>query len=34
MELVSLARIPGLIRRGEITHSLVIAAFHFLSLAR
>ena len=34
VELVPLARIPGLIRRGEITHSLVIAAFHFLSLAR
>ncbi len=33
VELVPLARIPGLIRRGAITHSLVIAAFHFLSLA-
>jgi len=33
VELVPLARIPGLIRRGEITHSLVIAAFHFLTLA-
>jgi ADP-ribose pyrophosphatase len=32
--LVPLARIPGLIRAGRITHSLVIAAFHFLSLAR
>jgi 8-oxo-dGTP pyrophosphatase MutT (NUDIX family) len=31
--LVPLARIPDLIRRGRITHSLVIAAFHFLSLA-
>jgi ADP-ribose pyrophosphatase len=34
VELVPLARIPDLIRRGRITHSLVIAAFHFLSLAR
>jgi len=34
VELVPLARIPGLIRRGRITHSLVIAAFHFLSLSR
>jgi len=33
VELVPLARIPRLIRRGEIMHSLVIAAFHFLSLA-
>ena len=33
VQLVPLARIPGLIRRGHITHSLVIAAFHFLSLA-
>jgi 8-oxo-dGTP pyrophosphatase MutT (NUDIX family) len=33
VELVPLTRIPSLIRRGEITHSLVIAAFHFLSLA-
>ena len=33
VELVPLGSIPGLIRRGEITHSLVIAAFHFLSLA-
>jgi ADP-ribose pyrophosphatase len=33
VELVPLARIPDLIRRGRITHSLVIAAFHFLSLA-
>src|SRR5512141_240755 len=32
VELVPLRRIPGLIRRGRITHSLVIAAFHFLSL--
>jgi ADP-ribose pyrophosphatase len=34
VELVPLRSIPGLIRRGQITHSLVIAAFHFLSLAR
>jgi 8-oxo-dGTP pyrophosphatase MutT (NUDIX family) len=34
VELVPLARIPHLIRTGRITHSLVIAAFHFLSLAR
>jgi ADP-ribose pyrophosphatase len=33
VELVPLRRIPDLIRRGRITHSLVIAAFHFLSLA-
>jgi ADP-ribose pyrophosphatase len=33
VELVPLGRIPGLIRRGRITHSLVIAAFHFLSFA-
>jgi len=32
VELVPLSRIPGLIRSGRITHSLVIAAFHFLSL--
>jgi 8-oxo-dGTP pyrophosphatase MutT (NUDIX family) len=32
VELVPLRRIPDLIRRGTITHSLVIAAFHFLSL--
>jgi 8-oxo-dGTP pyrophosphatase MutT (NUDIX family) len=32
VELVPLRRIPDLIRRGRITHSLVIAAFHFLSL--
>ncbi len=34
VELVPLARIPGLIRAGRITHSLVIAAFYFLSLQR
>jgi 8-oxo-dGTP pyrophosphatase MutT (NUDIX family) len=28
----ALEEIPGLIRRGVITHSLVIAAFHFLHL--
>lgn len=33
VEVVPLVRIPGLIRRGRITHSLVIAAFHFLALA-
>ena len=32
VECVPLTRIPGLIRAGRITHSLVIAAFHFLSL--
>lgn len=32
VELVPLRSIPGLIRKGTITHSLVIAAFHFLSL--
>jgi ADP-ribose pyrophosphatase len=34
VECVPLARIPGLIRAGRITHSLVIAAFHFLLLRR
>ncbi len=33
VELVPLRRIPSLIRSGRITHSLVIAAFHFLSLS-
>jgi ADP-ribose pyrophosphatase len=33
VELISLTRVPGLIRTGRIKHSLVIAAFHFLSLA-
>ncbi len=33
VDLVPLARIPDLIRSGRITHSLVIAAFHFLSLS-
>ena len=32
VELVPLRLVPDLIRRGRITHSLVIAAFHFLSL--
>ncbi len=32
VELVPLRRIPDLVRKGRITHSLVIAAFHFLSL--
>ena len=34
VECVSLRSIPGLIRQRKITHSLVIAAFHFLALAR
>ena len=34
VELVPLRNIPGLIRKGRITHSLVIAAFHFLLLSR
>ena len=34
VECVPLQSIPGLIRRGKITHSLVIAAFHFLALRR
>ena len=34
VELVPLAKIPGLIRSGRITHSLVIAAFQLLSLRR
>jgi ADP-ribose pyrophosphatase len=34
VECVPLERIPGLIRAGRITHSLVIAAFHFLFLRR
>jgi ADP-ribose pyrophosphatase len=34
VELVPRRSIPGLIRRGQITHSLVIAAFHFFSLRR
>lgn len=32
LELVPLSQIPEKIQNGEITHSLVIAAFHFLSL--
>jgi len=32
VRLVPLARIPGMIRDGIITHSLVIVAFHALSL--
>lgn len=32
VEVVPLRRIPDLVRRGRITHSLVIAAFHFFSL--
>lgn len=34
VETVPLASIPDLIREGAITHSLVIAAFHLLSLRR
>lgn len=34
LELVELERIPDLIRGGEISHALVIAAFHFFDLAR
>ena len=34
VELVSLRALPGLVRSGAIRHSLVVAAFHFLSLAR
>lgn len=32
--LVPLARIPELMRAGEITHALVIVAFHWLALRR
>jgi 8-oxo-dGTP pyrophosphatase MutT (NUDIX family) len=32
VELVPLSKIPGLIRAGKITHSLVIAAFQLFSL--
>jgi ADP-ribose diphosphatase len=32
--LVPLARIPDLIRAGEITHALVVVAFHWLALKR
>jgi ADP-ribose pyrophosphatase len=32
--LVPLARIPDLIRTGEITHALVVVAFHWLALNR
>jgi 8-oxo-dGTP pyrophosphatase MutT (NUDIX family) len=31
---VPLAEVPALIRSGRITHALVIAAFHWLALAR
>jgi ADP-ribose pyrophosphatase len=34
VELVPLREVPGLIRRGSITHSLVIAAFHLFSIPR
>ncbi len=34
VEIVPFRRIPGLIRSGRITHSLVIAAFHLLSLGQ
>lgn len=33
LALVSLTEIPGLIRRGVITHALVVVAFHWLDLA-
>jgi 8-oxo-dGTP pyrophosphatase MutT (NUDIX family) len=32
--LVPLARIPDLVRGGDITHALVVVAFHWLALAR
>lgn len=32
--LVPLARIPDLIRTGDITHALVVVAFHWLALSR
>jgi ADP-ribose pyrophosphatase len=32
--LVPLARIPDLMRSGEITHALVVVAFHWLALQR
>jgi len=31
---VPLARIPDLIRAGDITHALVVVAFHWLALRR
>ncbi len=34
VELVPLVRIPELIRAGDITHALVVVAFHWLSLRR
>jgi len=34
VELCDRADIPHLIRSGEITHSLVVAAFHLESLTR
>lgn len=34
VRLVPLANIPALIREGSITHALVVAAFHWLSLYR
>jgi 8-oxo-dGTP pyrophosphatase MutT (NUDIX family) len=34
VELVPLVEIPDLIRGGEITHALVVVAFHWLSLRR
>jgi 8-oxo-dGTP pyrophosphatase MutT (NUDIX family) len=33
VELVPLAEIPERVRRGEIDHALVVAAFHWLALA-
>jgi 8-oxo-dGTP pyrophosphatase MutT (NUDIX family) len=32
--LVPLARVPDLVRSGEITHALVVVAFHWLALRR
>jgi 8-oxo-dGTP pyrophosphatase MutT (NUDIX family) len=34
VELVPLAEVPALIRRGEIDHALIVAAFQLLSIAR
>ena len=32
--LVPMASVPDLIRAGEITHALVVVAFHWLALSR
>ena len=34
VELVPLAEVPARIRRGEIDHALIVAAFHLLAIAR